>query len=460
MYNKVVNKIVILLSFLIFISIGFLPIKDTDFGWHYRCGNQFLTTGKLCLTNEFSYYLSDYKAYYSGHLYDVILAFIYNHGGFLAVSLFGAFIFALSLFFLSRITKQPFIVSSMLFLGIFYLSYHVFGLGLRPQILSFLFMIILLYVLEHKNTKMLFIIPLLFIFWVNVHIGFFVGLIILGFKIFQKSIQQVIIFSCLLVSSFITSLVNPFGIGVYTEIINHAFAPLNTMIAEWTAPPIFQIIIIFVFLFITIFIIIKKKSITFFQIFLLIFFTLLSLKAQRNIPFLYLSIAYVLFSQIKLSIEKFTPFFFALFSSIFIFFLVIQIPATYEFDTNWSEICAKTTLTPYPCVALQKFPQLSGNVFTNYEWGGFLIWQKPNVKVFVDGRMSAWIASDNTYPYQTYLEIMQARNNWNKKLKDLKTDYILINTNTFLDLALKKDFKKYGWIEKYRDHSSVIYKAI
>lgn len=31
-----------------------------------------------------------------------------------------------------------------------------------------------------------------------------------------------------------------------------------------------------------------------------------------------------------------------------------------------------------------------GRVFTNYGWGGYMIWQNPDKKMFIDGRMPSW----------------------------------------------------------------------
>jgi hypothetical protein len=93
-----------------------------------------------------------------------------------------------------------------------------------------------------------------------------------------------------------------------------------------------------------------------------------------------------------------------------------------------------------------------------YEWGGFLIWQKPNVKVFVDGRMPAWKDENGKSPYQIFLEIIQTQPGWNEKLNQLKTDYILISNGTFLNLLLQKEANKYRWQPVYRDDIAVIYK--
>lgn len=288
------KKIITILFLLSVFVLGFLPVKDTDFGWHYRCGNQFLTTGKLCLTNEFSYFLPNYKAYYTGHLYDIILAFVYNHGGFLAVSILGALLFLLSAFVFLYLIRADLIVKIVAFFSVFFLSYSIFDLGLRPQIISYLFFLILLLILSQKNKKALYFLPVLFLIWVNTHIGFFVGLIVLCFFIFEKKPLSTGKFIGIILVSFIATLINPFGIHVYKEILNHAFAPLQTMIAEWVAPPLWETAVIVFCGAVDLIIIWKKKPFSLFHCLLLIFFGLLALKAVRNLPFFirYFSICY------------------------------------------------------------------------------------------------------------------------------------------------------------------------
>ncbi|NCO89179.1 hypothetical protein GW881_04660, partial [Candidatus Roizmanbacteria bacterium] len=53
------NQSLFLILLFIFI-LGFSPVKDTDFGWHYRCGKQIISGNTPCLKNTFSYYLSNY----------------------------------------------------------------------------------------------------------------------------------------------------------------------------------------------------------------------------------------------------------------------------------------------------------------------------------------------------------------------------------------------------------------
>lgn len=454
------KKIFIFLFFVLVFLTSFFPIKDTDFGWHYRCGKEFLTSGSLCIKNNLSYFLPNYQAYYTGHLYDITISFIYDHWGFLGISFVGSIVFTLAALIFTKLInniKLGFIAYFIFFA----LSYSIFSLGFRPQIITYLFLFVLLWLLESKNNKLFCFIPILFLFWVNLHIGFFIGLFVLIFFVFYESKginRSQKLFTIFI--SFLTTLINPFGINVYREVFNHLTSPLGQMIAEWVRPAPFHLFLIISFTITGLIINIKKKSINFFYLLLLIFFSLLSLDARRNLPFFYPIFFYVtqdLFKNLKILKWVHYEILIPVLCSIIIFVLIIYVPQTIKFDTSWVEYCQKGQTT-YPCQTIKKFPQLTGNVFNTYEWGGFLIWQKSNIRVFVDGRMPAWKDENGKSPYQVFLNIIQTQPGWNEKLNKWKTNYLLITNGSFLDLLLQKESNKYNWREVYRDDTAVIYK--
>lgn len=476
------KKLVLLLFLLSAFMLGFLPVKDTDFGWHYRCGNDFLTTGLLCTKNRFSYFLTNYKAYNPSFIYDITLAFVYNHFGFVGISFLGGIIFGLTAYCLIKLLKGFYWLKMAVFYAVFFLSSSTLTLGLRSQILTVLFLTISLALVQNysklltrvsKSEKLswkyyakFLLYPLLMFIWVNTHIGFFLGLVIL---LFLFSEHRIFLVGAVLIASFLATMANPFGIQVYREVVNHAFSPLDTMIAEWV-PPIFWQKVIIVLVAITLFVLlVGQKRMSLSQIFLLIFFTLLGLKARRNLPIFYIVAAYIF---IKLAGEKFLNTLSARIISItgenisslslmlpftVIIFSIAGVVNTIKFDRSWNSYCTQG-LSHYPCLALQENPQLGGNIFAAYEWGGFLIWQLPTAKIFVDGRMSAWRDENGQSPYQVYLYIIQAQESWNKKLRQWHTDYLLIAPNTFLDLLLQEKAAKFGWQEQYRDKIAVVYK--
>ena len=481
------NKLIVVLFLISVFLASFIPVKDTDFGWHYRCGQQFLTTGNPlangCLKNEFSYFLPDYQAYYPSFLYDIGLAFVYNHFGFIGISFLGAAIFTLCAFFIFRFLSGPSWLRILAFYTIWLLSYSTFGLGLRSQIVSFLFFAVTLFIINKakNNFGWLFLLPLIFVVWVNTHIGFFIGLVLLVFFTAESVInlrgfsdtiwnRGGLILVSVFIFSILSTFINPFGPKVYLEIFRHLQAPLSTMIAEWVAPDFWQTTLIIILIIIGLVIGFKNKSISLFKILILLSFGFLAVKARRNLPFFYIIFFYTTLSS-KLTnnflkylghdhdqdkvINQLSLSF--LVSLIFVF-SVINIPQTLNFHQSWENYCRQGPIS-YPCQAIEKtnLKQLSGNLFTAYEWGGFLIWQTPKLKVFADGRMSAWKDENNQYPYQVYLYIIQAKSGWNEMLKKYKTDYLLIGKGTFLDLELQKNAAKYGWKESYRDDVAVFY---
>ena len=288
LYNYYVNKILTIVFLLSVFFATFVPIKDTDFGWHYRCGKNFWEKKSLCTKNEFSYYLPDYQSANPHLIYDMISSFIYDRFGFNGLTvLFSTSMVLAALLFL-YLTSGFLAIKMVGFFLIIFLSDAVFSLGWRSQIISYIFFLTTLLILKksEKSKKYLLFLFIIFFIWVNTHIGFFLGLILFAFFIINNlkkklSLDEIIIF----VLCFLVTLINPFGIAVYKEILNHAFSPLNQMIAEWVEPPFWQIGLI-VFLTTTVLVRnFKKQNLSLYQILILLFFALLGLKAKRNLPF-------------------------------------------------------------------------------------------------------------------------------------------------------------------------------
>ncbi len=439
-----------------------MPLNDTDFGWHYRCGEEFLTQKKLCTKNEFSYFLPDYKAAYNSFLFDVPLAFFYDHFGFTGLSIFYSFLMTIIGILFINLISGFFWIKNIAFWLTFFLSYKIFGLGLRVQIFSYLFFLITLFVLQKSKQKpkyLFFLVPLM-IFWANIHLSFFIGLAVLIFYTIDNALNRKTTYEIpVLVLCFLATFINPFGINIYREIFLHATSPLGTMIAEWVAPSIYQKILIVCLTSLYFFQVIKSKKVSIFRILMVLFSLFLGLSARRNLALFYITFFFVYFEQKTFFLKEFDEIILPLLVCAFCFVLIVNVPKTIDFNSSWKNYCDRSAIR-YPCEAIKNYPELSGNVYAAYEWGGFLIWQKPQIKVFADGRMPAWRDADGKSPYQVYLEIIQTQPGWNEKLNSLKTDYLLIANGTFLDLLLKEKSKKYHWQEVYRNKYHVIYKNL
>jgi len=247
----------------------------------------------------------------------------------------------------------------------FFLSSTVFGLGLRVQVISYLYFLVTLFILKKSShsQKYLFILPLLMFFWTNTHLGFFTGLILISFYFIENLKSKLPLKIIILIFCVLATFINPFGVSVYKEIFNHFLSPLNKMIAEWAAPVIWQKILIVMLTLIVFVKNIKTKNLSFSQLLLLTFFLYLGLSARRNLPFFYTIFFYLFLNQAKIEVfENLNQIVFPVLFCGIILASIIIIPETIKFNRSWEAYC-NGGLVSYPCRAIREFSKLSGNVY-------------------------------------------------------------------------------------------------
>jgi hypothetical protein len=77
------------------------------------------------------------------------------------------------------------------------------------------------------------------------------------------------------------------------------------------------------------------------------------------------------------------------------FYLVLALVAAIVFIQEagvvlWQVAAGKGISYPVKAVEFLKQNNFEGRLFSNYGWGGYLIWKLPGEKVFIDGRMPSW----------------------------------------------------------------------
>lgn len=467
MTSRIVSVLELLFIFLLF----FLPLADTDLGWHLRMGEYIFEHGDIMRNNEFTYFLPDYSWQHSYSLYQLLVYVIYKATGLTGLSFIYATIMVLCFWLYQKLNSKCPDLSFYSFLIIVFLSWFIFILGFRAQILTFVFIILQLYIFKKSKAKpqYLYFLPLLFVIWANSHGGFILGLLTYGAWVVEKFIRRewslgkysAIIF----VVSLITPLINPYGLGVYQEALHHAQYPLGKMIAEWVPPEFWKVISIISASGGVAYLAYLKGKQTLFYLLCVFVFALLSLTARRNIPIwlIFVSLFIVKFYGDKLvRLNKNTRL--STLSSAFmvmgiIILLISSFAKTVEINADWNKYCTTNVRITYPCRAVEYLRHYSvegKNVYTAYEWGGFLEWQLPKYRYFVDGRMPAWNSPEGKSPYITYLEIIQAKPGYNERLLQYGTDLLLIASGTYLDIDLQQN-KNNAWKELYRDQTAVIY---
>ena len=380
----------------------FLPPLDTDLGWHLRYGQYFWQAGHFLKQNSFTVLMPAYSWSNSYTLYQALSYVIFNIFGFVGLAFASALLFAAVFYFFYLLLEKKLYLSLFFFFLLSFFSWHIFYLGWRAQLFSFLGLEILLFLLI-KGGKYLYFLPLLFFLWANLHGGFVlgIGLLIIYFVNFRVSPwrapktdsagqRTILIF----ITSALATLLNPYGIGVWWEAYHHLQMPMHSLIAEWVRPPPVLTFVIVASFLISLFLLVRSKnSWRLFLGLVLTAFFYLALSARRNTDLFMLIVIYTIFSCSKLKKwEKNINFrsFIKAGMIVVVVSALMRAPSTLAVN-SWEKYSHPTrgSTQPYQAVEFIKTQGIKGNFFNAYEWGGFLEWQLPDSKFFVDGRMPA-----------------------------------------------------------------------
>ena len=260
------KKVWHLLFFFGIFLVFFLPPIDTDLGWHLRYGEYFWQTGKFLTTNNLTVLLENYQWPHSYSFYQILTFLIFNLTGFWGLSFFYGTILVLTFYFLYLCLEKNIYAAVISFIITACLSKHVFNLGLRAQAFSFLGLTLLFYIL--KSQRRLFLLPLIFLLWVNLHGGFILGIIVYFIFLLLQLIsskgrsasggKSILYF----ISSIFATLLNPYKTKVWWEAWHHLQIPMKNLISEWVSPPptISFLIIIGFYIFIVVLLKISNPS--------------------------------------------------------------------------------------------------------------------------------------------------------------------------------------------------------
>lgn len=223
-------KILLLLftfSFLFRTDLSF----NQDLGRHIKLG-EIIVNGKFVpKTNLFSYTNSDFPFINTHWLFEVLVYFFNQTVGLLPLLFLKIVIFLFSVLLIIKIIPKE---KTALLLPVGFIFLHVLRerTELRPEIFSFLFTASTYFILERylrRETRLIFLLPIIQLIWINTHIYFFVGLIIQAVFLIHLTYQnlrshivsgKVKLLGIVFFLSVIVSLINPNG-------LNGMLYPLN-----------------------------------------------------------------------------------------------------------------------------------------------------------------------------------------------------------------------------------------
>ena len=91
-------------------------------------------------------------------------------------------------------------------------------------------------------------------------------------------------------------------------------------------------------------------------------------------------------------------------------------------------------------------------MYNEYDWGGYLLWNLPDKKVFIDGRMAIW-RQDGKNVYQDWQAITRLDENWRSLLDSYQVNWVILRHDHRLAELLRHDP---AWHEVYVDTMATI----
>lgn len=459
-------------------------LYDGDTGYHIRTGEVILESWRIPTHDIFSAH--DPALEWTAHewLAEATMATVFKISGLTGVVLFFAILLSATpwlLFLILRSKSNDFIlVIATTFLATATSSSHWLA---RPHAFSLLFTLVWYYLLDrfqYDHRRTLIYLPLLMVCWVNLHGGYFFGLVLLSIYLagnllhsLSGSPQQVKfhrekvkhLFRYLLIT-IVACLINPIGYEILrfpVKLTSNRF--LMDHVIEFLSPN-FHEILPFKYMFLATIgaLSLSRKPLNLIQAGLLLVLSYMALYSARHASLFAIIAAPLLLKQTESLIEHLPV--------AFVNFYQTRNRNLAQIDSNvrgylwpaFSVACAiglalagslRFTFNEkrFPVAAIEFLKQeaITGNMFNDDEFGDYIIYSAwPKYRVFMDGRSDMYGEKLGA----AYLKVANLQPGWREVLSHHKVSWIIFETNSALTAALQDDTK---WRAIYSDRVATIF---
>ncbi len=499
----VVNKknasglFIFLAAMLLVVTLSARVPLDADMWWHIRSGEMSVKQGAPLLEDVFSF--TRYGTEWTNHswLSQVFLYLAFQLAGFHGLAIYTALLAAVSMGLVYRLIEGPPLLKA--FLIILCSSACALVWTPRPQMFSLVFFALLLNLLaDFKNGKRrrLWLIPLLFALWSNLHGGFPIGLVLLGVFTAAELANRLFFFNqddCLpwtqirglslwSLSAIPAVLINPNGIKTWLiPFQTVGITALQNLIQEWASPDFHnlpqQVILWLLFLMVISFSMAGRR-IPLGDLFIPLAFAYMTFMARRNIAAFAMTaipatsrgllLAWwgwrdrmeseggiaALMQKYRLATPKIenrqvTPAVSRVVNLVIIAFL-----SGLAFGRlgimSLQPVVDRYLSTEYPVEAVNWMKQLTvtGNILNEYNWGGYLVFSNPATPVFVDGRTDLF-GDEIIGEWQ---QVVLGEPEWRSILDKWEVQAVLLKP----DKPLLAQMDGNGWRKAFEDEKSVV----
>ncbi len=474
-----------LFPFLIVFLAALNVPHDIDLGWHLKYGEYFFAHGNLLRDNTFSTMMPDYHWVNSSWLTDLFTYGAYHLLGFLGLTLLAAVVITLTFLFVSLAFRLTFFEQAFLFPILLYIEDPLNSVSFRGQLLSMFLISVLLFVLNRLNKvnpKWTLVLIPVFLIWSNIHGEYLLGLGLffcwLVFKVVELifftdleekelATKSLIIAAVTFVFSGLATLINPFGISIYQESLHHFANPWQKYIAEWlpfiSLSQLWWNHIIYatllLFSLIAIFFTNQyKKILPIIGVSVIVFLMTFFIRRYAW-PFYYLSIPLLLpiVHFLQPDTKKFqTIGATILLALVLVVVILFKLPFQQFASMNWDRYCFEFSYcSPKSAEILSNYPQ-KNNLLTAYDFGGWLIWNYPNIKPSIDGRMHLW---QDDKGYSAFAEYYPLEQNW-QDINNSDYNLVYMSTSKPMYQRLEQLVSEGKWKSIYQDQFAGIFERI
>lgn len=496
-FQPAVNLLLDVLLGAFVLNLALQPLVEPDLGWHLRAGLDLIAQGwRVPDTDPYSHTMPDWHWVEHAWLTDGVLALIYRAmGPFGGLGLIGFFagVTALGWWIAARLAP----VNRTYRLAALVASLWVAlpFLGARTQLISLLGVAIVLTIwtrIQRGQRQLIWALLPLFLLWANLHGGFTAGLFVatvllslsflvkvcIEWKIFQAPRDERVLtwddlrrWTIAIVASVAVTLLNPYGWHLYREIyesLTDRFM-IDTL-REWQ-PVSFQgwagraygLYLLGLMGLIAGW----YRRVEPVRWVLLLLMLGLSLLHWRNVT-LFLIVSLPLAAELcarvggaflrRVSVLK------AYAAGSVLVLALLAATALYAMGTEHLEHVWQSGRTPdvyferteYPIEAVRWIrahrDELGTRLYNDYGYGGFLLWQLPGERIFIDGRMPAWRIKDR-WIFHDYVALNREDSPQLNLLDRYGVDWALIPRGSALAAILETHP---SWKDVYADSKVVI----
>ncbi len=465
--KKIKFKYIILFLIPILFFIQYNLRIDNDFWFTIKEGEYVINNG---FPNVVPFTIYDnlnfiYQSYGAG----VIFSFIYKLLGTYGILFFVIFILIIMTYFYYRLcmkvsnnNENISILVTVITMSLLAINY----ITTRPQIFTYLNLIIVLYIMElysnTNNRKYLYILPIISLIQSNIHCMFFFMLIIFMLSYIFNNSKEYEIKPILVTMLFmiLTGLINPYGINNLLYVFNSYGQNILEKTIKELQPlsfsSLFGKIHIFIILIIYILYFKSRKKIPIRYLLLLFGTTYLAFDTLRGVSLFiigsFFEVAYLYKDIPNIDISKYIPKIIKVLITIILFIIsliLIFIPRNYYPD-------AKEPID----YLVNNYIISDIKLYTSFSDGSYAVYK--GIKCSMDPRAEVFLKKNNHKfdIYKEYYDLQMGIIDYNEYLKKYNFTHLLINKKDYLYNKLEKNSYNYIVIKEYKNYKIYIRKDL